>query len=131
MKRDEIEQTFRDMALVHNRAHDFWHFPPGINSSYQFTIRDLMNMGTGGASEKELQIRVNGGPVATEGWYMPDQGIKKIQLIIKDMFENTFRHLYGSYSKVWNWDAQFQAYKIATNSKLGKLYEQERNSQST
>ncbi len=79
-----IEEIFIQMGLEYSDRHDFWFFPAGIKSTYQFSIRSLIDGND--HSKKEIQIKISG-PVVADQWYYPDQAIKRIQKIIYEIFE--------------------------------------------
>lgn len=91
-KKKEIEKVFMDMCLVHNYAHDFWCFPLGFKSTYQFELQTMFDVN----GVWEIQIRITErGDVKNAKHYMPDQGIKTIQRMIQKMFNNQFQKRFG------------------------------------
>lgn len=83
LQRTAIEYVFSRMGLCYNKSHEFWHFPPDIDSEAQFFVREFVN---GGHPEKpKVAIRVI--MLGSEMWYSPDDGIKVIQELIYEIFE--------------------------------------------
>jgi hypothetical protein len=87
MTKKEIEDRFRGMLLYQSDQIDKWRIPAPVHTKYYYTfsIVQMPKQKLGGRHEGGIMIRVEGGPVSLQGWYMPDAGIERIQKIIQEI----------------------------------------------
>lgn len=84
MTKKEIEQKFEAMMLHKIGAHDMWIIPSVKPPKYLYTFH-ITHLPTKGTAFH--MIKINGGPVSLQGWFMPDQGIERIQQIIQETMD--------------------------------------------
>lgn len=84
MTKKEIEQKFEAMMLQKIVAHNMWIIPTVHPAKHIYTFH-ITNLPTQGIDFH--MIKINGGPVALQGWFMPDAGIERIQNIIQETMD--------------------------------------------
>lgn len=87
MRKDEVEDKFRDMMLEYNKDHDFWCLPWKLGSPVIFHVKVYHQL-EDNKVKWETQITIKGVKMDDAGkQYHPDMGIKAIQKIIQDIMD--------------------------------------------